>query len=822
MVTHRQYDNHRPGRFGLETFRQDLAYAIRGFRRDWGLTLVAVIILAVGIGANTAVFSIVNPLVLRPLPFLDSDRLVWIENTGTSGLSGRTFRVDVFELFQRHARSFEGLSAYFAFFGYGGHTLTGQGEPERLIAVDVAPRFFEVLGVQPAAGRLFTTDEHSRSGPRAAVLGHGLWQRRFDADPALVGNAITINGKPVTVVGIMPAEFDFASVFTPGTRVDMFLPADLEQMRPWGNTLSIVGRLDPGVTLGSARAELDALVPWLRQENSEIWGIGGTLTSLKEHVGGRMRRSLFVLWAAVGFVLLIVCANLANLLLARASGRSREFAVRMALGATRGRLVRQLLTEGVLLSTSGAVLGVPLAYALTSWLTTSETLSVPLLHYVRVDTTALLATGAAALITGLLFATVPALKVSVRAPQGALQENSRGSVDSARHARVRRGLVVAEIALAAILLVGAGLLARSFINLLDVDLGFEPSRAIAARIEMQGQVTDQQRVALSREITRQVAALPGVEGAGFSDALPLDRNRSWGIWVPGQGYPDNRRPTTFVYVVGPGYLHAMGIRLQAGRDFSEHDVQETGAPAARRVVIINATLARILYPGLDPLGRAAMTGNTPLTIVGVVEDVRQSSLDEAPASQMYLAMTQGGAAGSADLIVRTPLRPSALVPLLRRTLADVDARLVATDIRLVSDLVERAVSPRRFLVTLLGGFSALAVMLASLGIYGVISYNVSQRIPEIGVRMALGATGADVRWHILGDTLRMAIAGIVLGIAVSLVLAQVLSSLLFETSPADPLTFGLMVAVLGAVATVAGYLPAVRASRINPMRALRG
>jgi putative ABC transport system permease protein len=808
-------------RLSLDTFLQDLKYAVRAFRKEPGLALIATVILAVGIGANTAVFSIVNPLVLRPLPFPQSDRLVWIANSGTTGLSGRTYRVDVYEIFQRNTQSLQELTAYFAFFGYGSHTLTGRGEPERLAAVDVAPRFFEMLGVNPERGRLFTADEYVRGGPRAAILGHGLWQRRFASDPAIVGSVITINGEPVTVVGIMPADFDFSSIFTPGTRVDMFVPAILDVMRPWGNTLSVIGRLKPGVTLADARAEFATMMPRLRSENPKVWGFGAVLTSLKEQVSGRMRRSLFVLWAAVGCVLLIVCANLANLLLARASARSREFAVRIALGAGRARIIRQLLTEGVLLSAVGAALGVPLAFGLTSWLTSSQTLSLPLLHYVRVDTTALAATAVISVITGVIFAMVPALKVSARAPQAILQEHSRGSVDSPRHAWIRRGLVISEVALAAVLIVGAGLLVRSFIQLLDVRLGFEPSQAVAARIQLQGQVSAVQQSAIGQELVRRVSQLPGVEAAGLTDALPLDRNRTWIIYIDGHEYPNNQRPLTFVYVVGPGYFPAMGIPLKSGREFSDSDLPDSeGNPPKPRPVILNETLARILYPGVDPVGRPAMTGSMPLTIVGVVADVRQTSLDEAPVSQMYLAIAQGSGSGS-DVIVRTSTPPASFAPVLRKTLARLDSRLMATDVRLVGDLVDRAVSPRRFMVSLLGGFSVLALLLASLGIYGVVSYGVNQRVPEIGVRMALGATAADVRRQILGETLKLALAGIVLGAIASFAMSQVIGSLLYATSATDPLTFAGMVGILGFVAVVAGYLPARRASRIDPMRALR-
>jgi predicted permease len=464
---------------------------------------------------------------------------------------------------------------------------------------------------------------------------------------------------------------------------------------------------------------------------------------------------------------------------------------------------------------------VPLAYGLTAWLTSSDTLSLPLLHYVRVDATALVVTAIGALGTGLLFATVPALKISARTPQSALQEQNRGSVDSARHAWIRRSLVVAEIALAAVLLVGAGLLVRSFMQLLDVQLGFEPSRALAARIELQGQVPPEQQTALRAELVRRVSALPGVEATGLTDALPLDRNRTWNIYVEGHQYPNNQRPLTFVYVVGPGYFRAMGIPLKAGRDFTDTDLPDAKGQAPQpRPVIINETIARVLYPGQDPIGRPARTGNAPLTIVGVVADVRQSSLDEAPAAQMYLALAQGGGAGP-DLIVRSALPTTSLIPTLRRTLSELDSRLMATDVRQIEDLVDRSVSPRRFMVSLLGGFSLLALILASLGIYGVVSYGVSQRIPEIGVRMALGATASDVRRQIMRDTLILAAIGIVIGAGVSLALARVINTLLYATSATDPLTFGVMVALLATVALVAGYLPARRASRIDPMRALR-
>ena len=822
------YDSSEPGARGrilsLESIKQDITYALRGFRREPGVALIAILILALGIGANTAVFSIVNPLLLRQLPFPAAERLVWIGNIGRAGLSGATYQVDWFEEFRKSNRSFEDLGAYFAFFGYGSYTLTGSGEPERLVAVDVSPQFLAVLGVQPALGRLFTDAEHHHSakaapgtpaGPRTVLLTHAVWQRRFGGSEAIVGSAVTINNAPVTIVGVLPQSFDFSSVFTPGTKVDMIVPADLDQMRPWGNTLSIVGRLRPGVDVTQARAEFATLLPQLMEAHKDWWRTGAILTPLKEHVSGRMRTALIVLWCAVGAVLMIVCANLANLLLARASSRGREFAVRLALGADRARLVRQLLTEGILLALAGAALGVPLAFALTAWLAASDSLSVPLIYYVRVDTTALFVTAVIACVTGVLFATVPALKVSAQSPQLVLQEHSRGAVDSKRHAWFRKGLVIAEIAMAGVLLVAAGLLTRSLVEILDVELGFEPSRAIAARLDLPPATSPEQAASLSREVVRRVSSLPGVEAAGLTDALPLERNRTWGMGVPGKIYGPGERPIVFVYVVGPGYLRAMGIRTIAGRDFLEHDPMQDRQP-----VIVNETLARALYPDVDPIGRPAVTGNTQLTIVGVVANVRQTGLDESAAHQMYLDMARGSGLNP-DLIVRTSLNPASLGPAIRARLSEIDARLIATDVRVLDTLVDRATSPRRFLVSLLGGFSALALLLASLGIYGVVSYGVSRRTAEFGVRMALGATGGEVRRQVIGDTLRLTLAGVAIGVMASLLLARVLGSLLYATSTTDPVTFGGAAIVLTIVAMAAGYVPALRASRIEPLRALR-
>ena len=808
----------------LASLGHDLRLALRGLVREPGHAAVAILILAIGIGANTAVFSVVNPLLLKPLPFRDADRLVWIENTGQTGLSGKTFRVAGYEALARETRSFDGMTAYFAFFGYGSYTLTGSGDPERLVGVDIAPGFLELLGVRPQIGRGFAGDEWKDNGPKAALLTPGLWQRRFGGDPSIVGRAVTINGEPYLVTGVLPEDFDFASTFTPGVRVDLLLPARLEQMRNWGNTLSIIARLKPGVTIDQARAELATVVPRIA-ETMEGYTFGTAITDLKSQISGPIRRALIVLWAAVGLVLLIVCANLSNLLLARTASRSKEFAVRLALGATRGRVVSQLMVEGLVLAGCGALLGIPLALALTGGLQQAATLAVPLLHHVRVDGVALLATIAIATLSGLAFGAIPALRVAARPPQDALKAQGRGMTDGRHHARVRSALVVAEVALASVLLVGAGLLLKSFVQILDVDLGFQPSRAVALRLEAAradvaaqvdnaGDAGERRRRRLL-EAARQVGERPGVEAAGLTDALPLDRNRTWGLAVPGKVYPDRESPGAFVYIVGPGYLRAMGIALRRGRDFSEHDVA-----GSQPVVILNESNARRHFDDQDPIGRAINVNGNPKTIVGIVADVRQTSLDEAPASQMYLPYAHGGGVSS-DLIVRSALPASSLVPRLRAWLAQIDPSLMVSEVRPLEDLVDRAVSPRRFLVTLLGGFAGIGLLLASLGIYGVISYGVAQRVQEIGLRMALGATAGNVRGQVLRETMRLAATGIVIGLVVSVALSRVIAALLFDTSPSDPAAFAATAALLLGVAALAGYVPAHRASRVDPMSALR-
>jgi predicted permease len=801
----------------LDSLLQDLRYAFRSLRRDSGFTTFAILIVGLGIGASSTVFSVVNTLLLRPLPFPDAERLAWVSNRNSSGLSDQTTQVGYLIDLRRMSRSFSDLAAYFAFYSIGGEHLTGSGEPERLTGVPVTENFFPLLGVQPVLGRLFTDEECKWNGPKAVLLSYGLWERRFNSDPGIAGRNLTINDKPVTVAGVLPRSFDFSTVFAPGTHVDLYTPFPLApQTDRWGNTLAIVGRLKPGVSLGAAKAELAILAAQLTKARPNQNSFEGNISSLAEHVSGRLRLAVVVLASAVFVVMLIVCANLSNLLLARAASRHKEMAIRTALGAGRSRLVRQMLTESMTLSCCGAALGLAVAVLGTRALSRLEAVSIPLLHEVRTDATSLAFIAVIAVVTGLVFGLAPALQTQSGALHGALKEGGRGGTDSKHRTWLRNSLVVAEIAFACVLLVGAGLLIRSFLRVLDVDLGFRPERAAAMRVDPgPGFTTGEQFNNYWSEVLQRVRNIPGVEAAGISDVLPLGVNRSWGAGVKGRQYPPGQYPNAFVRVVSDGYIRAMGIPLRAGRDLTERD-----GPGAPSVLLINETMARTLFPGEDPIGQ--IIGDRPeRRIVGVVGDVRHLSPEAGAGLEMYLSIRQTRDWSEADLVVRTKLPPATLASTVRATLKPIQPNLPANDFRTLQQLVDKAVSPRRFLVLLLGGFALFALVLASLGIYGVISYTVSQRAQEIGIRMALGASAGGLQRRILRQTLGLATIGMAVGAGASWALARAVSGLLYGVTSTDPVTFGAMLAVLTIVAAVAGYLPARRATRTDPMAALR-
>ena len=794
---------------------QDLRQSFRGMRRDAGFTAFTILIAGLGIGASSTVFSVVNALLLRPLPFRDPGRLVFITNGDDWTNTQAEHYSDLRELNQ----SFSDLAG-FAGWGVGDRQLTGTGEPERLTSVPVTGNFFAVLGVQPAIGRSFTAAECQGrySAPPAMLLSYSFWRRRFAADPNVVGRKLTLNNNPVTVVGVLPASFDFGSVFAPGTLIDIFVPWPLtDKTKPQGNTMKIVGRLKPGATVRGAQAELTMLGKQLESRHPERNYIAPLLVPLAQRVSGGVRPALFVLACAVGVVMLIVCANLSNLQLARFNTRQKEMAMRAALGAGRSRLLRQMLTESVALSCCGAVLGLVLAVAGTHELAHLHAFNLPLLASVRIDGSALLFTLLAAVASGVLFGLLPALQVSAFSLREGLQYAGRGSSGGKRHAWVRDGLVVSELAFACILLVGAGLLMRSFLRVLDVNPGFQPERAAALRIDPSFRISGfAQQNSFIDEVLNRARSVPGIVAAGITDVLPLRDDRSWAVSAVGQVYGKGHYPPEpFIRVVSDGYFEAAGIPLRLGREFTERD-----RASSERVLVVNETLARTLWPGQNPVGQMVTTDGGR-RVVGVVGDVRHAALETAGGSEMYLPMRQTGDYAAMQLVVRTALPAESLAAGIRTALRPIDPNLPVREFVTFQDLVDRAVSPRRFLVLLLAGFAAFALILASLGIYAVISFSVSQRVQEIGIRMALGASATDLQRRIVLRTLGLAALGLALGMTASRVLSSVLGSLLFGITTGDPVTFIEVGTLLIAVAAIAGYIPAWKASRIDPMVALR-
>lgn len=814
---------------------QDTRYTLRTLRHHPAFTFVSVLVLALGVGLNVAVFSVVNTMLLRPLPFPQSQQLVWFtggksfdaKTRAAGGLSAETYTADVYREFQRNNQSFQAVTSYQTFYNSLQYKLTGSGEPRQLDAVEVAGNFFPTLGITPALGRNFSEDETLKGGRHVAMLSYYFWKTQFASDPNVLGKTIEIDTSPaavngpVTVVGVLPASFDFGAVFAPGKQVDLFVPAAMDFWNSWGNTLAVVGRLKPGVTVAQAQNEADRLFPQLKLQHKD-WGYdyASDLLSLKDHVAGKLRRSLVVLWSAVGLTLLIVCVNLSNLQLSRGASRGKEFAMRRALGASRVRLIRQLLTESLLLSLFGSIAGLGIAFGVLYYLSHQTSISLPLLATIHLDTVSLLWTLVSALAIGIFFGLAPALQLSGVNIQGAIKDSAAGMAAGRSHERFRSTLVISEIALACLLLVGAGLLFRSFLRVINVDLGFNPSRAAAMQTDLPPATNDAQLIQranfLRSEIDR-VRMLPGVETAGIADMLPLDRNRQWGLVSVGRYHPKDAYTGAFIYLTTPGYLQAMGMRLRAGRDFSWQDT-----PDRERVIIINEAGARREWPGEDPIGKLAYgAGPKPARVIGVIADVRERTLEQSSSPQVYIPMTQNSDVEGATLIVRSHIEPSALAGSVLAALRTLNPSQPATELRPLQSFVDHSVSPRRFFVLLVTVFAGLGALLAALGIYGVISYSVTQKTQEIGVRMALGATRGCVQRSVLLRTLRLAVIGLAAGTAASLGAAHLIASMLFATSPWDPSAYALVAASILAIALLSGYLPARRASKVDPMVALR-
>ena len=806
----------------LDIFLQDLRFTLRTLGRDRAFTAVAILILALGIGANIVVFSVVDTILLRPLPFPHAEQLVRIApKVSKCGASCATYSTDAVQIFQQRNKSFADFTGYDAFTSPGNWKLTGGAVPIPVTQIDVMDNFFRTLGVQPLLGRtVFTAEESRPNAPPVVILSYAFWKRQFNADPNIIGKTISLGNTPFTVIGVLPSTFDFGSIYAPGANFDLFTPYIYDMVREYGNMLSLTGRLKPGVTLAQAQAEADILFPDLPfsiKQGALKNGYTGQLWDLKDYVAGSLRRSLIVLWCAVGLILLIVCVNLSNLLLARAAARSKEFAMRSALGAPRSRIVRQLLTESLVLSAAGAALGLVFAFAAVFYLAHQSSIALPLLSSIAIDKTALAWTLFIALTAALLFGITPGLRIASGNLQDALKDSATSTTGGKATARLRTTLVVSQIALACVLLVGAGLLLRSFLRVLDVDLGFEPSHAASIALDYDDNGDPVKRGVFEQDVLRRVQAIPGVESAGITDSLPMSRNRSWGIAAKGKTYRPGELPGTFVYVVTPGYLHSIGMRLEQGRDLAWTDVDpQLGA------VVINQTVARYLWPSENPIDQIARIGSREVRVIGVIDDVRETSAESHPGWQMYLSSVapQFGPTDS-QLIIRSRLSAETLQPTVLAALRQLNPGQPAADLKPIQLLVDHASSPRRFFVYLVAIFAALGLLLASLGIYGVISYSVTQRTQEIGIRMALGATQSNVQLGVLGQTLRVAAIGIVIGAIASLAVSSLNASLLYATAPTDPATFAAIITLLAAVALLAGYLPARRASRINPMVALR-
>jgi predicted permease len=803
----------------LDILLQDLRFTFRTLRRDPTFTLIAVIILGLGIGANVVVFSVVNTVLLRPLPFRNPEQLVRLAGSGApGGESSATYSADAMQEFQQRNRSFQEVTGYFAFSSSDNYKLIGNGQPLPVTGLMVADNFFKTLAIQPTLGRLFTPEECLKNSRPVTLLSHAFWKRQFHSDPNIVGQTVNLDNKPVTVVGVLPDTFDFGAVFSPGARIDIYTPVIMDDIRHWGNTMALVGRLKPGITVAQAQSEADLLFPKLDGDVTHPeWKPGYTTRffALKDYVSGKLRRSLIVLWAAVGMILLIVCVNLSNLLLARAAARGKEFALRSALGAGRARLIRQLLTESLVLSSAGALLGLITASAVVSWLANQGSIALPLFNSIRVDGTALAWTVLIAVLTAAIFGLVPSLKMSSNQIQENLKDGGHGTSEGRQHERLRSILVISEVALACVLLVGAGLLLHSFLRVLDIDLGFQPSRAAAIQVDYEDHDNPDLRAAIWRNVITRVKAIAGVEDAGISDNLPLSRNRSGGITAKGKEFHKGELQNTFVYIVSPGYLRSIGMHLVKGRDITWDDTH-----SSQKVVIINESVAKVLWPGEDPIGRTAQIGSGDVIVAGVIADVRESNVEDTGGWEMYLPATQQGPDG-AELVVRTNLPPEVLAASVMNTLRDINPSQPATEFKPLNLLVEHALSPRRFFVMLVSVFAILGLILAALGIYGVISYSVTQKTQEIGIRMALGATQSRVQLGVVAKTLTLAIIGIAIGTTISFAASRLIATLLFGTEPTDPAAFLSTILLIGLVALLAGYIPARRASRIDPMVALR-
>jgi len=802
----------------MRTLWQDLRYGARMLMKNPGFTSIAVLTLALGIGANTAIFSVINAVLLRPLPYTEPDQLVRIyeKETDTAVSSERQEVAPAnFLDWRRQSRTLVEIAAW----GQEEQALASQDHADPVVAAFVSANFFSVLGISPLQGRVFTSEEDKSDRDDVVLLGYGLWQRRFGGDPNLVGQRVNLDGSQYTVVGIMPAGFQYprgAEIWTP-----LALNANQTQMRE-AHFLKVIARRRQSASLAQVRAEMESIAGSLAQQypaTNKNWTVN--VVPLLEDEVRQVRTTMLLLVSAVGMVLLIACANVSSLLIARGATRRMEITIRSALGAGRWRIVRQLLTESVLLAGLGGGLGLLPALWGTDALLAVSPSEIPRIQTVKVDMYALGFTSAVTLLAGLIFGILPAFQAARVNPHQSLKESGRTA--NSANKRIFGALVVSEIALALIILVGAGLLLNSFLRLLRVEIGIQTSNLLTVEINLpsarySGNDYHAQRVNFYGQVIERIGALPGVVSVGAIDSLPLGGDqRGWTFRKEGQTLAPSERPVAGFQIATTDYFRTMGMQIRRGRGLMESD--RDGSP---QVAIINERFARDFYPNEDPIGRRIIIRNQPNSseIVGVVSDIKHFGPGVAPLPEMYVPYNQL-AAGSVPLVVRTKLDPEAMISAVQQEIRAVDSQVAIGKVRTMTQMMSAALAERRFALLLVGGFAALALLLAAIGIYGVMSYAVAQRTREIGIRMALGAQSRDVLRLIIKQGLSLASIGIVAGLIGAFALTRLMTDLLFSVSATDPLTFIVIALFLAFIMLLACWIPARRAAKVDPMVALR-